>query len=220
MARFVYPQGAVYILENSEARRVKIGMTGIGVNDVVDRLRDVNDIWLGRKVTCQVCGKHTVNIDGNVPRHFECGNACPGGNALPFEKDVAIAQLHLEGLRGQYSKLFGARKAAVTRRIQSAEKRIERWKRYTGPVGAWQFRLAFYVEGPAEVESLSHKMLADHLDRAAPFGEVFCCSVEVATEAVEKALGEIGVLHSARKETELRNVRLKPSWNNDRDLPG
>jgi hypothetical protein len=46
MVKFLYPNGSVYIFENSEAKRVKVGMTSIGVNDVVDRLRDVNDMWL------------------------------------------------------------------------------------------------------------------------------------------------------------------------------
>ena len=52
-----YLHQAVYIFENSKAQRVKVGMTGIGVNNVVDRLRDVNDMWLERKVSCQICGK-------------------------------------------------------------------------------------------------------------------------------------------------------------------
>jgi hypothetical protein len=210
--RFLYPHGAVYIFENSKVQRVKLGMTCIGVNNVADRLRDANDMWLQRKVTCQICGKHTVNIDGKVPRHFECGKSCPGGNALPFEKDVAIAESHLESMRSSFIELSGAEKAAVTRKIQSFKKRIAKWRHYTGPVGEWQFRVAFYVEGPAEVESLSHKILADRLDRAAPFGEVFCCSVPEAIEAVEKALSELGLLHSARKETQLREHRLKASW--------
>jgi hypothetical protein len=203
MVGFRYP-GAVYIFENSEAQRVKVGMTSIGVNDVVDRHRDVNDMWLERKVTCQICGKHTVNVGGKVPQHFECFKACPGGNALPFEKDVAIAESYLESMKSRFSKLSGAEKAAVTTKIKSFEKRIEKWRHYTGPVGKWQFRVAFYVEAPTEVELLSHKFLADYLDRAAPFGEVFRCSVSEASGAIEKALNELGLLESARKETQFR----------------
>jgi hypothetical protein len=70
-------------------------------------------------------------------------------------------------------------------------------------VGEWQFGVAFYTEGVAEVELLSHKILEKHLDRLAPFGEVFCCSVSEATEAVETALSQLGLLHSVRKETQL-----------------
>ena len=53
MVKFLYPHTAVYVFENSKAQRVKVGMTGIGLNNVGDRLRDVNDMWLERKVTCQ-----------------------------------------------------------------------------------------------------------------------------------------------------------------------
>jgi hypothetical protein len=59
-----------------------------------------------------------------------------------------------------------------------------------------------YAEGVAQVvESLSHAILANHLDRLAPFGEVFCCSVSEATEAVETALSQLGLLHSVKKKT-------------------
>jgi hypothetical protein len=212
MVEFRYLHGAVYIFENSEAQRVKVGMSCIGVNNVADRLRDVNDMWLERKVTCQICGKRTVNVGGSVPRHVVSGIGCPGGNTLPFEKDIAIAVSHLENMKSRFSELSGAEKGSVTRKIKTLEERIERYRHYTGPLGEWQFRVAFYTEGVAEVELLSHKILADHLDRAAPFGEVFCCSVSKATEAVEKALSELGLLHSARKETQLREHRLKAIW--------
>jgi hypothetical protein len=96
MVEFLYPDGAVYILENLKAQRVKVGMTSIGVNDVVDRLRDVNDMWLERKVTCQICGGRLVNVGERVPQHVKSGIGCPGGNALPLEKDVALACLGSE----------------------------------------------------------------------------------------------------------------------------
>lgn len=66
MVEFRYLVGAVYILENAQAQRVKVGMTAIGVNDVADRLRDVNDMWLGRKVGCQICAGRLVNAGGRV----------------------------------------------------------------------------------------------------------------------------------------------------------
>jgi len=53
MVEFRYLYGAVYIFENPNAQRVKIGMT---INRVNDRLRDVNDKWLSMKITCQICG--------------------------------------------------------------------------------------------------------------------------------------------------------------------
>ena len=79
--KFLYPHGAVYIFENTKAQRVKVGMTAIGANDVANRLSDVNDMWLERKVTCQICGRRCVNIGGHVPHHVGNvpGNDCPGG---------------------------------------------------------------------------------------------------------------------------------------------
>ncbi len=58
----------------------------------------------------------------------------------------------------------------------------------------------FYTARAEQVELLSHKILAERLDEEAPFGEVFCCSVSEATEAVETALSQLGLLDSARKE--------------------
>jgi hypothetical protein len=92
MVEFLYRHGVVYVFENSKAQRVKVGMTGIGANTVEDRLRDVNDMWLERKVTCQICGGRLVNIGGLVPQHVKSGIRCRGGRALPLEKDVALAE--------------------------------------------------------------------------------------------------------------------------------
>lgn len=200
MVEFLYPRGAVYIFENPKAQRVKVGMTAIGVNDVVDRLRDVNDMWLERKVTCQICGGRLVNVRERVPQHVKSGRGCPGGNALPLEKDVALAESYLENMKNRLSELSGSEKGSFIRTVSTLEKRIERYRHHSRPVGEWQFRAAFYTEGVAEVESLSHKILAAHLDRLAPFGEVFCCSVLEATEAVETALSQLGLIDSAVKK--------------------
>jgi hypothetical protein len=99
--------------------------------------------------------------------------------------------------------LTGTGKASVTRQLQTLERRIERHRRYSPPVGEWVFSVAFYTEGVAEVESLSHQILAEHLDRGAPFGEVFRCSVQVAMDAVEAAMSQLGVFHSAKKKLQL-----------------
>jgi hypothetical protein len=196
-------KGAVYVLENPMAQRVKVGMTAIGVNDVGDRLRDVNDMWLERKVTCQICGKRSVNIGGHVPRHVVSGHACPGGNALPLEKNIELAEARLENLTRALGALSGVEKGSATRQIRTLERRIEKYRDHKCPDGEWHFRIAFYMEGSAEVERRSHALLAKHLDRAAPFGEVFCCSAIEATEAVETALSQLGLLHSARRRTQL-----------------
>jgi hypothetical protein len=203
MAEFLYPHGVIYVFENSEAQRVKVGMTGIGVNTVADRLRDANDMWLERKVTCQICGGRLVNIGGLVPEHVKSGIRCPGGRALPLEKDVALAESYLKNTRSRLNELVDSEKGSATRIANTLEKRIERYRHHNRQVGKWQFRLAFYTEGVAEVELLSNKILAERLDKLAPFGEVFCCSVSEATEAVEAALSRLGLLHSARKATHL-----------------
>lgn len=206
MVEFVWHRGAVYVFENPLTQRVKVGMTGIGVNDVNDRLRDVNDMWLERKVTCQICAGRLVNVGGRVPRHVRSGIRCPGGNALPLEKDVALAESHLKNVVSRLIELSGSEKGLAIRIVSSLEKRIEKYRQHQRPVGEWQFRAAFYLytEGVAKVESLSHEILAKHLDQLAPFGEVFCCSSSEATEAVETALSQLGLLHSAKKETQLR----------------
>ena len=198
MVDFRYLHGAVYIFENSNAQRVKIGMT---INNIAGRLGDVNDKWLERKVTCQICGgRRLINSRGHVPQHVVSGIGCPGGNALPLEKDVAHAESHLENMKNRLSELSGNEKGSVTRKIKTLEKRIGLYRHYDQPVGVWQFSTAFYTECAEQVELLSHEILAERLDRLAPFGEVFCCSVSEATEAVETALSQLGLLHSARKE--------------------
>lgn len=200
MIEFRYLHGAVYIFENSKAQRVKVGMT---INNVVDRLSDVNDMWLGRKVTCQICGGRLVNIGGHVPQHVVSGVGCPGGNALPLEKDLALAESHLENMKNLLSELSGSEKGSVTRKIKTLAKRIGLYRQYERTVGVWQLNTAFYTECAEQVELLSHEILAERLDKEAPFGEVFCCSVSEATEAVETALSQLGLLHSARKGTRL-----------------
>lgn len=89
MVDFRHMCGAVYILENSIAQRVKIGMS---INNIAGRLDDVNDMWLERKVTCQICGKRSVNVGGQVPQHVVSGIGCLGGNAPPLEKNLALVE--------------------------------------------------------------------------------------------------------------------------------
>lgn len=203
MTEYLYPYGAVYILENSQAQRVKVGMTGIGVNNVIDRLADVNDMWLERKVTCQICGKRTVHVRGNVPLHVVSGKSCPGGASLPLESDVAVATSYIEFLERQAVNLVGSDKASATKRLNTLKARVEKYRGHRPPVGEWQFSVVYYTEGVAEVERCAHTLLAAHLDGAATIGEVFCCSVAEATAAIEEALSQMGLLDSARKVTEV-----------------
>ena len=108
MVDFRHMYGAVYVLENAKAQRVKVGMT---INDVIDRLNDVNKMWLSTKVVCQICGtRRLASKDGLMPQHVVGGIGCPGGNELPLEKDVLIAESHLEGLKQAVHELSGSEK--------------------------------------------------------------------------------------------------------------
>jgi hypothetical protein len=192
---FRRPVGAVYIFDNHIAQRVKVGMT---ISSIPPRLDDVNDMWQLRKVRCQICGGHLVNVGGRVPQHVVSGIRCSGGNAPPLEKDIALAESYLMTLKGRYAELSRSEKGSATRMIKTLEGRIEQYRHYELPLGVWQFRTAYKTECVDQVESLSHEILAEHLDKKAPFGEVFRCSVPEATDAVEKALSQLGLLHSAK----------------------
>jgi hypothetical protein len=119
---FLYPRGIVYVFENSQVKRVKVGMTGIGVNSVSDRLRDGNDMWLERKVTCQICGGRLVNVGGFVPNHVAVAKNCLGGAAPPLERDVGLAASYLESMRSRSIELHGTERGSIVRRL-------ELWKR-------------------------------------------------------------------------------------------
>jgi len=201
MHELSYPRGAVYIFENAKARRVKVGMTILSTTNVLDRLRDVNNMWLGRKVTCQVCGgRRFINSKGLVPQHAVSGVGCPGGDRLPIERDVRLAEKYLGDLKKLINKVTGNEKGSVSRKINSLEKRVSLYRHYIQPKGMWQFSTAYYTERPEQVESETHQILAESLDKLAPIGEVFCCSVSEASRAVELALSQLGILDAAKKE--------------------
>jgi len=200
MVEFRKMYGAVYILENPEAHRVKIGMTS---NDVGLRLRVVNDMWLGRRGTCQICGGRLNIVGGRVPRHPGYSRPCPGGDALPLEKEVALAETHLGKMKNRLAELSGDEKASATRRIKTLERRIGIHRHQTLAVGIWQLGATVYTECAEQVELLTHEILADRLDEAVLFGEVFCCSVPEAKEAIENALAQLGLTGSATRNTRL-----------------
>ena len=195
------------MLENSKAQRVKIGVT---ISDIALRLRDVNDMWLGRRGTCQICGRRLNNVRGHVPHHVVSGIGCPGGNALPLEKNIALAEARLLDRKIRHGELSGSGKGSATRIIKTLEKRIELYRHYGRQVGVWEFRICFYTESAEEIELLSHEFLAERLDIAAPFGEVFCSSVTEATEAVESALRRLGLIDSAVKQASTNRPLRRP----------
>jgi hypothetical protein len=189
--------GAVYILENTKAQRVKVGMT---INNPDVRLMDVNDKWLGLKATCQICSARRIVMgDKKFPKH---GHFCEGGNALPLEKDATLAKSHLAHMR----RLRASGDGSVTRQINNLEKKIRLYQHYQQPLAMWQLNTTFYTEYAAHVELRAHEVLADHLDKLAPIGEVFSCSVAEASEAIESVLSELGLLEAARKEVRNDNT--------------
>ena len=195
--------GAVYILENTKAQRVKVGMT---INNPDARLMDVNDKWLGLKATCQICAARRIVMgDKKFPKH---GHFCKGGNALPLEKDATLAKSHL----AQMKRLRSAGNTSVTIQINSLEKKIQLYRHYQQPLARWQLNTTFYTENAEGVELRSHEVLADYLDKLAPIGEVFSCSVAEATEAIESVLSEFGLLEAARKE--VRNDNTSKEYGN------
>ncbi len=198
MLDFRHMYGTVYVLENPEVQRVKVGMT---INNAVGRLEDVNDMWLQRKVTCQICGGRLVRASAQVPQHVVSGRRCPGGNALPLENDVALAEAYLEEMKASLDTLHGSEKGSVTRKVKNLEKRIELYRHRERPIGAWQLCVTFHTNCAEQVELASHKLLADRLDEQATFGEVFHCSVSDAIEAIEITLRQLGLFEEARKET-------------------
>lgn len=194
MIEFRYDQSAVYIFENPVAQRVKVETTLMSLSNVVTRLQDVNDIWLGKKVTCQICGgRRLISKFGFLPRHNINGNSCPGGFRKPLEKDVTFAEAHLENIKSC--------KGLDTRIIHTLEKRIKKFRNYSPPTGEWQHSIIYYTNHAEAVEKLSHKILAKYLDELAPHGEIFACSVSIATEAVETALSQLGLLDSVKRST-------------------
>ena len=201
MIELHHRKGAVYILENTEAKRVKVGVTGNHITYVYGRLSDVNGKWLEQKATCQVCGgRRLINSKGHIPKHVVSGIKCPGSDAPPLEDDSKLAKSHLEKLKEQQKILTCSEKGSVTRIINNLERRIVLYQKHKKPVGVWQFHAAYYTDNANLVESLSHELLDKYLDKEALFGEVFSCTVSEAEAAVENALMKLGLHETAKKE--------------------
>jgi hypothetical protein len=189
--------GVVYVLENPAAQRVKVGMT---TNQVSLRLREVNDLWQGRRGSCQVCGGRLNLVQGRIPQHPRNSGGCPGGKAPPLEREVLLAQKYLEGMKERLEGLAGTAKGSANRKIKTLERRIAMPRHHELSRGTWQHRATVFTECAEEVELLSHTILGAHLDETASIGEVFRCSVSVALGAIEAALVQLGLAHQARQE--------------------
>jgi rubrerythrin len=197
--------GFVYILENKEADRVKVGVT---VNQPAERLKVVNQMWTRFRATCQICGgRRLVNIrDGLIPKHAGSGKHhtanryCAGSLHPPLERDTSVAKSYLNDLKKHRVNSNGTEKGSLTRMINNIEKRIDLYSDLNMPIGKWCLKVVFTTNEADLVEQLTHKLLDKQLDKKALFGEVFCCSVESATKAVEKTLNNLSLANSAKKE--------------------
>ena len=67
------------------------------------------------------------------------------------------------------------------------------------PLSFWQYRFSFKTSEFEEVEKLAHKYLNEYLDKEAPIGEVFNCSVDKAINAVEDALKDLDLFEQAER---------------------
>ncbi len=184
-------KGTVYILENSEAKRVKIGVT---INNPNERLKDVNRMWLGTKGRCQVCGnRRLLELNGLMPKHVLSGKHCSGSHALPIESDKTVAIEELKSLEDELKKIQGKSKGSAVKRINSLAKLIDDQQDVQRLTGSWSLRASFNSEIAYQVEEIVHETLHMCLDKSAPFGEVFSCSVEEAITAIEHAHSQLGL---------------------------
>jgi hypothetical protein len=184
-------RGTVYILENSEAKRVKIGVT---INNPSERLKDINRMWLGTKGRCQVCGnRRLLELNGLMPKHVLSGKHCSGSHALPLERDKSLAIEELERLKGVLEGIQGKSKGSAVKRVKSLEKLIDEPQDVQRFTGSWSLKASFKSEIAYQVEELVHETLNEYLDVSAPFGEVFSCSAEEAVVAIENAHSKLGL---------------------------
>ena len=109
-------------------------------------------------------------------------------------------------MKENLGNLSGDDKGSAVRIIKTHEKRIELFRHYNNPVGLWQVNTVFYTEHAEKVELSSHKLLESYLDDKAPIGEVFCCSVSEAADAIEFVLRQMGLFELARKKVINNNV--------------
>ncbi len=192
----VYRDGfaTIYILENTEAGLVKVGVT---INNPAERLRSLADLWHGRYGTCQVCGARLLLRKGRLWDHRKNSARCAGSLELPLEQDSSVAEWHLRVLQERLTSAAGADITSAKRMIKRLEKVLAQPRHSEGTIGTWALRYEVFTARPYEAELLSHSLLARRLDVSAPHGEVFRCDFEEARAAVERALNELGVAHTA-----------------------
>jgi hypothetical protein len=192
----VYRSGyaTVYILENLEAGLVKVGIT---INSPADRLKSLADLWSGRYGTCQVCGGRRLIRRGRLPEHRKLGARCAGSGEPSLERESSVAEWYLRVLQERLGRVSGVEIMSVKRMITRLEKVIAQPRHAEGTIGSWRLRYEVFTEQPEQAEYLAHSFLARFVEVPAPHGEVFRCGFEEARAAVERALEQLGVAHTA-----------------------
>lgn len=184
----------VYIFENLEAGLVKVGIT---INNPVDRLKSLADLWTGRYGTCQVCGGRQLLRRSRLPEHRRLGARCAGSGELSLERDSSVAEWYLRVLQDRLGRVSGVELTSVRRMIKRLDRVIAQPRHAEGTIGSWRIRYEVFTERPEQVESLAHSFLAHYLEAPSPHGEVFRCGFEEARAAVERALDHFRVAQTA-----------------------
>lgn len=180
-------EGVIYIFENVEAQRIKVGLTvnPADVRNGMGRLKDCNDIWTRKSGMCQMCGTRAlVDAQGRMPNHVTCN----GSTFLPIESDQTLAQDYLGYLKEENKTLKGSEKGSCTRKIKTLETRINKYKSMPKPIGTFVLKAFYYVNEVESIEKVAHKEIEEYLDEDAPLGEIFTCSVEKACEVLDSIL--------------------------------
>jgi hypothetical protein len=175
----------VYILQNKEVQRIKIGAT---LNHPNDRLVDIARMWRSFKGRCPICLNWRMLNKGILPRHVLSGNHCSGSGELPLERSTHLAEKQLIDLQERLPQLRGRDLNYATKRIKNLLKVLQNYKENPVRLGKWELITSYKTDSAYLIEKVVHKALATHLDKTAPFGEVFLCSVDEAVSVIEEAI--------------------------------
>lgn len=178
----------VYILENKDAERIKIGAT---INHPDGRLIDISRMWGGIKGRCQICLNWRILDNGRMPKHVLSMNHCIGSGELPLEFSTKLAEEQLKNLQGESPWLERSDSNYATKRIKNLRKILQIYKDNPIRLGKWELRASFKIDEAYSIEEDVHQILAAHLDKEAPFGEVFSCSAEEAIKVIEEKISQI-----------------------------
>jgi hypothetical protein len=175
----------VYILENKDAKCIKIGAT---LNHPDDRLLDISRMWRGVKGRCQICLKWRLLDNGRLPNHVLTMSHCAGSGELSFEYNTELAEEKLADLQEQLPWLKGTDLNFAIKRIKNLQKILKIYKENPVRIGKWELKASYKTNSAYSIEKYVHTVLAAYLDKEAPFGEVFTCSAGEAIAVIEKAI--------------------------------